>query len=225
MKKAFSIYIIIVCLILCGCSGTPDYTGKADIEKARRLHTELESSRVTVTDRISGEVMQEIEYKYAGEVMTYMYTGRADGVTYYEYNNGTELNMITIPEETEWSFIAKGDENFYSYSRSAPHYFANGELLFATYPTAISDASVVQREDGGKTYAYMYDAEELEKLSSFGNMGDITEFIMSYELDNNGYCKEISNSYTCDGEKYDFVIEISELNGIEEIIRTEIGQQ
>ncbi len=222
-KTSLFIYIIIVCLSLCGCANEIDYTGKSDIEKARKLHTELDSATVRVTDKISGTVVQEIEYKYVGEVMTYMYTGRADGVTYYEYNNGTELNMMTQPGQTEWSFVAKGDENYYSYSKSAPHYFADGEQLFATYPTAISSVSVTDYDEGGKCYVYMYNVETLKKLDSFKNMGDISQFIMNYEINSDGYCIEIENQYAMDGVEYHYVTEILDMNGYSEIARAEIG--
>ncbi len=221
-KTSLFIYIIIVCLSLCGCAKQIDYIGKADIEKARELHTGLESAHITVTDEISGEVIQEIVYKYEGEVMTYMYTGRDGETTYYEYNNGTELNMMTKPEQSEWSFVAKGDENYYSYSKSAPHYFADGEQLFATYPTAVSDVSTIEYEEGGRCHVYMYDDAKLMELDSFKNMGTISDFDMSYELDENGYCTEIENIYTIDGIHYHYAIGISEMNGIEKVERTEI---
>lgn len=220
IKKTL-IYIIIVCFNLCGCKKTVDYTGKADIEKARSLHTELESAKITMTDDITGEVIQEIEYLFIGEAMTYMYMGKEGETTYYEYNNGTELNFIKLPEETEWRFTSKGNEDYYSYSKASRHYFADGAQLFAVYPTAISDTSV--NEDGdGKRYVYTYDTAALKDYVAFEGMGDITSFTMTYNLNSEGFCTEFTNAYVMDEINYSYTVEISEMNEIDKIERTEI---
>lgn len=214
--------MLITCLCISGCSKTPEYTGKTDIEKARSLHTGLESAKLTMTDNISGEAIQEIEYLFVGEVMTYMYMGKAGGKTYYEYNNGTELDFVTLPDEKEWSFVAKGSEGYYTYSKLSRHYFADGDQLFAVYPTAISDVVLTEGEDGSKTYAYMYNAEALKDYEAFEGMGDIAIFTMTYNLDSDGYCTRFTNDYTMDDINYSYTVEISEMNGIEKIERTEV---
>ncbi len=225
MKKIkFLIYIIMVCLCLSGCAKEISYTGKAEIEKARSLHTGLESARITMTDNISGEVIQEIEYLFVGEVMTYMYTGRDGETTYHEYNNGTELNFITLPEQTEWSFFSKGDENYYSYSKASRHYFADGEQLFSVYPTAISTVTAVDENEGGKHYSYTYSTAALKDYEAFKGMDDITSFNMSYVLDSDGYCTEFTNMYTMDGVDYSYTVEISRMNEIEKVERVSLDK-
>lgn len=221
IKKSL-IYIIIVCLTLCGCQKTPDYTGKADIEKARSLHTELESAKITMTDDITGEVIQEIEYLFVGEVMTYMYMGKEGETTYYEYNNGTELNFITLPEEKEWNFTAKGSDGYYTYSKASRHYFADGAQLFAVYPTAISAVTEVDEDNGGKSYVYIYNTASLKDYGAFEGMGDIAIFTMTYSLNPDGYCTRFTNTYTMDEVDYSYTVEISEMNGLEKVERTEV---
>lgn len=221
MKKIRSlIYIIIVCL-MCGCAGTADYTGRSDIEKARKLHSGLEGAKITMTDNTTSEIIQEISYVFVGEVMTYMYHGEQDGKSYYEFNNGTELDYITLPDETEWSFCSRGDENYYSYSRTAPHYFADGKQLFATYSNAISTATSVSEDDGDTVYTYTYNGGGLADYNLFEGTAP-SDFIMSYRLNEDGYCTEFRNMYTLDGTRYDYTVTISEMNAIEKVERTEV---
>ena len=210
-----------VCLCVCGCNNVPEYTGKDDIENARSLHTELESAKITMTDNITGEVIQEIEYLFVGDVMTYMYMGKDGEKTYYEYNNGTELNYTTLPDETEWSFIAKGDEGYYTYSKASRHYFTDGEQLFSVYPTAIFEV-IPSESENGSVYSFTYTAETLKDYESFKGMGDIEMFTMQYCLNNEGYCTEFTNSYTMDGISYSYTVEISKMNEIEKIERTQL---
>ena len=53
-------------------------------------------------------------------------------------------------------------------------------------------------------------------------MGDIAIFTMTYNLDSDGYCTRFTNDYTMDNINYSYTVEISEMNGIEKIERTEV---
>ncbi len=95
MKKIIAAGLLSV-MLLSGCAQTVDYDGKEEIEKARELHTGLESASVSLTGGQNGgeDVTQEITYRFAGEVMQYLYHGtqkQTDGTVkeYYEFNNGT----------------------------------------------------------------------------------------------------------------------------------------
>ena len=59
------IYIIIV-YCLSGCS-SPAYEGKELVDKAAKLHTELESAHIVLMDNLTGETLQEITYRFSGE--------------------------------------------------------------------------------------------------------------------------------------------------------------
>ena len=100
---------MVLCVFaLSGCSGA-DYEGKDLVDKAKKLHTEREAAHIQVEDMISGEVVQDITYRFVGDVMQYMYIGRdpETGEEYYEFNNGTELDTWHTGD-TEWTFAAKG---------------------------------------------------------------------------------------------------------------------
>lgn len=201
MKKI--IFLMIFFLLFCaGCSGA-EYDGRAELERARELHTGRVGASVTMTDDRTGEVVQKLDYLFVGEVMTYMYMGAADGMRYYEFNNGTELNTITLPDETEWSFIAKGSEGYYSYGKASRHYYADGSRLFAVYEAAIDGT-----ERMGNTIRFSYDEAKLSEYAAFAEMGEISDFSMSYTFDEAGYCTEFTNAYTMDGTAYSYTVMI-----------------
>ncbi len=206
-------------LLFCAGCVSAEYDGRAEIERARELHTGRAGASVTMTDDRTGEVVQKLDYLFVGEVMTYMYMGKADGTRYYEFNNGTELNTITLPDETQWSFIAKGSEGYYSYGKASRHYYADGARLFAVYEAAIDGT-----ERMGNTIRFSYDEAKLSEYAAFAEMGEISDFSMSYTFDEAGYCTEFTNAYTMDGTAYSYTVTIKGRD--ESITRTEVfGEQ
>ncbi len=220
----FIIYIIIV-YSLCGCSTPVNYEGKAMVDKAAALHTEKESATVVVTDNLTGKAVQRIEYRFVGDVMQYMYTGEMDGKTYYEFNNGTELNFITIPDESEWSFTSKGNEDYYNYSRASRHYFADGAQLFNDYEAAVSESLVRQFYDVD-VVTLKYDLGKLSSYSSLASYGSFTEFLVEFNIDREtGECKRIRNKFTTEsGETSDYIVILLPREASAEIKRVEITQ-
>ena len=218
----FIIYIIIV-YTLCGCGTKADYEGKDLIDKAAAMHTEKESATIVVIDNLTGKSLQRIEYRFVGDVMQYMYTGEQEGKTYYEYNNGTELNFITIPDEKEWSFTSKGKEDFYSYSRIARHYFADGAQLFCDYEGAVKESKTIPFYDVNILRLY-YDTDKLMEYSSIAAYGKFSRFEIDFSLDpETGECKRIRTKYTLEnGEKADYTVTFLPREASEEIKRVEI---
>lgn len=213
MKKI--IFLMIFSLLFCaGCAGA-EYDGRAEIERARELHTGRAGASVTMTDDRTGEVVQKLDYLFVGEVMTYMYMGAAEGTRYYEFNNGTELNTVTLPDETQWSFIAKGSEGYYSYSKASRHYYADGARLFAVYEAAIDGTERMEN-----TIRFSYDEAKLSEYAAFAEMGEISDFSMSYTFDEAGYCTEFTNAYTMDGTAYSYTVTIEGRD--EPVTRTEV---
>ena len=219
MKKRLSlIYIIMVCCIaaLAGCSFGGNYEGKDLVDKAKRLHTELEAAHIKVEDRINGVVVQEIWYRFQGDVMQYMYIGRdfETGEEYYEFNNGTELDTWHTGD-AEWSFVAKGSEDYYSYSRAKRHYFADGALLLNDYPSAVRSAKIINEVGGIKRVLIQYDDA---KISQYEQMSGVTDYSQEYWTDNifegngviidNGQCGSLLVSYSKDGRQYSYRISI-----------------
>ena len=218
------IYIIIV-YTLCGCTAKADYEGKDLVDKAAAMHTEKESATVVVMDNLTGKSVQRIEYRFVGDVMQYMYTGELDGKTYYEFNNGTELNFITIPDETEWSFTSKGKEDFYSYSRVSRHYFADGAQLFCDYEGAVKETKLNRFYDVD-ILKLTYDLDKLGQYSALSQYGKFSDFIVEFNLDHEtGECKRIRTKYTLEsGEKSDYTVIFLPREAREEIKRVEINK-
>ena len=223
MKKMIAAGLLSFTLLLCGCAQTVDYDGKEEIEKARGLHTGLESASVSLTGGQNGgeDVTQEITYRFAGEVMQYLYHGtqkQSDGIVkeYYEFNNGTEIDFIDLPEDTEWDYYAKGSDGFYSYSKASRHYFADGAQLFSVY-----EGAIIETKRDGNTLTFIYDPRALVQYESFRGI-DITDFMMTYEFNDEGYCTAFSNTYTVDGDVYDYNVTIADMNSVSEIKRPEL---
>lgn len=198
MKKIFSyIYIIMVCLCVCGCAKKEYYyEGKELVDRAAKLHTELESATVRMTNEQTGEIEQHIEYRFEGEVMQYMYVGcdEAEGIFYYEYNNGTELNYITLPDETEWNFAAKGADGYYTYSKASRHYFADGAQLFNDFEAAVVSSEIIQHS--GTDLKLTYDLDKLSGYNAFADYGKFNDFGMVFHFNPEGYCTMVHNFYT-----------------------------
>jgi len=212
MKKIKSlIYIIIVCLGLCSCGQQANnYEGKELIDRAAEIHTSFESATVSISEGKpfgSSETLQYIEYRFEGDVMQYMYWARIDGKAYLEFNNGTELNYINIPDETQWSFAAKGSEDYYSYSRTSRHYFADGAQLFTDYEGAVSDSEVTEK-DGQTIIKLSYDLEKLKQYSALKEYGEFTDFTMTFYINNElGCCTMFTNDYTLkDGTSHTYTV-------------------
>ena len=226
MKKhvrTFLIYIIMVCftVTLSGCGGANSYEGKDLVDKAKTLHTELEAAHITVQDIRDGHhsdrpPVQEIWYRFQGDVMQYMYIGRdlETGEEYYEFNNGTELDTWHTGD-TSWTGVAKGSEDYYGYSRIKRHYFADGNLLLNDYPSAVRSAEVKNEVGGIKRVLIQYDDA---KISQYEQMSGVTDYSQEYCTDNifdsnvivdNGRCGSLIVSYSKDGKKYSYHISIA----------------
>lgn len=224
MKKIKSlIYIIIVCLSLCSCGQQiNNYDGKELVDKAAKLHTDLESASVFMTNTKTAEVEQYIEYRFEGEVMQYMYMGcdEGEGIAYYEYNNGTELNYITLPEETQWSFIAKGNEGYYNYSKASRHYFADGAQLFNDFEAAVVSSEIIQHT--GTDLKLSYDMDKLAEYGAFEQLGKFSDFSMTFHFNPEGYCTQVVNEYTLsDGTSYGYKMDIRQRDSAEPVVRTD----
>ena len=191
---------------LSGCSSV-SYEGKDLVDKAKQIHTELEAAHITVSDNNTGDVLQEITYRFEGDVMQYMYIGRdtETGEEYYEFNNGTELDTWHTGN-SGWTAVAKGSEGFYNYSRAKRHYFADGALLLNDYPSAVVSSEVHNEAGGGKTIRLRYDDDRLYRYQS---LGDVTGMEQTYMINNTpgepGYMT-LQVSYTRDGDTFEYRI-------------------
>ena len=115
-KITAAILSALLIITLSGCSVKAEPEGYSDIKNARKLYSELYSAQLTVTDKETGTVTQELTFRYdTQDNLTYSYYG-TDGTTeYYEYHNGSEYNYLS---DGEWHTLVSGDENYVAYSRS-----------------------------------------------------------------------------------------------------------
>ena len=222
-KRLLPLYIIMVLCVfaLSGCSGA-DYEGKDLVDKAKKLHTEREAAHIQVEDMISGEVVQDITYRFVGDVMQYMYIGRdpETGEEYYEFNNGTELDTWHTGD-TEWTFAAKGSEDYYSYSRAKRHYFADGNLLLDDHAAAVSGSSVTDETIGWKVIHLTYSDD---KIAQSEQMSGVTGYSQTYFTDFDDSelnCFEMTTSYQKEGKEYWYLIHIESTDPADPIERIE----
>ncbi len=220
--KLVLIYILMVCFAVSvtGCSsGT--YEGKELVDKAKQLHTELEAAHITVEDISGGDHtgphVQEIWYRFVGDVMQYMYIGRdlETGEEYYEFNNGTELDTWHTGD-AEWSFVAKGSEGYYSYSRTKRHWFADGALLLNDYAAAVSTSRIITFGDTNGVVLNYSD----EALLKYQSMQGITGLEQNYAFDGD-MCALFEVSYEKDGRDYKYLTMINAENTEKPVERIE----
>lgn len=217
MKRLLPIYIIMVCCIaaLSGCGS--NYEGKDLVDRAKKLHTELEAAQILVSDRDTGEVAQQITYRFAGDVMQYMYVGHdlETGEEYYEFNSGNELDTWHTGDNG-WSFVARGADGYYNYSRANRHYFADGEKLLDDHASAVKSTEVRNEASGLKIVSVLYDDS---KIAQSEQMSGVTDYRQVYYIDDSTFGEEVSKSagghcysmvvsYSKDGKEYSYAIDI-----------------
>ena len=210
MKRLLPLYIIMVYCITAftGCSGA-NYEGKDLVDRAKKIHTEQDAAHITVSDRTTYEVLQEITYRFEGDVMQYMYIGRdiETGREYYEFNSGNELDTWQTGDYG-WNAVARGSEGYYNYSRAKRHYFADGDLLLNDYSSAVKSAEIRNEAGGLKRVCLQYDDS---RIAQYEQMSGVTEYREQYEFDpvfHDGQCINMLVTYQKDGREYSYEIDI-----------------
>lgn len=65
LKKITAVlFSALLIITLSGCSAKADPEGYNDIKNARKLYSELYSAQLTVTDKETGTVTQELTFRY-----------------------------------------------------------------------------------------------------------------------------------------------------------------
>ena len=221
MKRLMPLYIIMVCCIisLAGCGGA-NYDGKNLVDRAKKIHTEHDAAHITVSDRTTYEVLQEIKYRFEGDVMQYMYIGRdaETGEEYYEFNSGNELDTWKTGDYG-WTAAARGSEGYYNYSRAKRHYFADGELLLNDYPSAVKSAEIRNEAGGFKRVCLQYDDSS---IAQYEQMSGVTGYREEFGIDTSildGQCVNMLVTYQKDGREYSYEIDIEYCDPAEPIKR------
>ncbi len=217
-KRYVLIYIIMVlcAFVLSGCTGV-SYEGKDLVDRAKQLHTGLEAAHITVSDDITGVVVQEITYRFAGDVMQYMYVGHDldTGEEYYEFNSGNELDTWHTGD-ISWTGVARGSEGYYNYSRAKRHYFADGALLLDDHASAVTSAEAGADIGDLKRVSLRYDDSVISQSEQLAGVSDYTQ---TYGFTETGRCYEVYVNYTKDGVKHRYCISIEECDPDEPIKR------
>lgn len=232
MKRTGKITAAIVSAItaitaISGC--TADYShinGYSDIENARKLYASLYSAELTVTDKETGTVTQELTFCYdQNDTLSYSYFGTDGNTKYYEYHNGSEYNYYS---DGEWHTLVSGDQNYVCYTRSNKMSMTDEGMIFIK-PDSVTSSEVKETADS-KTITMQYDVSKLNSSmsSQLGLVGDLDSFGVVYTLDKDGYCisMEQIGTATKDGvqSKVDYLMTVSHMNDIASVEKPEVKE-
>ena len=104
--------------------------GYSDIENARKLYSSLYSAEITVTDKQTGTVTQELTFCYdKSDTLSYSYFGTDGKTKYYEYHNGSEYNYYS---DGEWHTLVSGDKDYVCYTRTNKMSMTAEGMIFIT---------------------------------------------------------------------------------------------
>ncbi len=230
MKRTGKIIAVIISALtavtaVTACSA--DYShieGYSDIENARKLYASLYSAELTVTDKGTGDVTQELTFCYdQNDTLSYSYFGTDGNTKYYEYHNGAEFNYYS---DGEWHTLVSGDQNYVCYNRTNKMSMTDEGMIFIK-PDSVTSSEVKQTADG-KTITMQYDVSKLNSSmsSQLGLVGDLDSFSVVYYLDKDGYCTSMEQTGTAtkDGarSKVDYLMEISHMNDIASVEKPEV---
>lgn len=198
--------------------------GYSDVENARKLYASLYSAELTVTDKGTGTVTQELTFCYdQNDTLSYSYFGTDGNTKYYEYHNGSEYNYYS---DGEWHTLVSGDQNYVSYNRTNKMSMTDEGMIFIK-PDCVTGSEVKETADG-KTVTMQYDVSKLNDSMSaqLGLVGDLDSFSVVYNLDRDGYCTSMEQiGYaTKDGTqgKVDYLMTITHMNDVAAVEKPEV---
>ena len=211
--------------VISGCSfGAVDYSyieGYDQVVNAQRLYAELDSGHFFMQNNTTEEKTGEFTFKYREDgQLAYMYMAADENGIYLEFHNGSEINLKENGAE-EWSFIAQGDEKYYSYSRENKHPFTT-EGVISMNAFAVTD-SLAEKDGDGEKIQFKYNVAAFAE--SFEGMGTIKSFESTVWINGEGYCWRLDQKgvFQKDGKEnvYDYSMFIDEMNEVEKVERVE----
>lgn len=230
LKRTGKIIAAVIAAITAVTSATAcsaDYShidGYSDVENARKLYASLYSAELTVTDKGTGMVTQELTFCYdQNDTLSYSYFGTDGNTKYYEYHNGSEYNYYS---DGEWHTLVSGDQNYVSYNRTNKMSMTDEGMIFIK-PDSVTGSEVKEAADG-KTITMQYDVSKLNSSmsSQLGLVGDLDSFSVVYNLDKDGYCTSMEQigTATKDGVqgKVDYLMTITHMNDIASVEKPEV---
>lgn len=230
MKKLLSLILSGVMLVaLSGCSADySDLPGYSEIMEARRLYTELYAAHLTVTDKVSDTLTQELTFYYDSEDrLCYSYFGTDGETDFYEYHNGSEYSFYN---DGKWVDTTQGDENYRVYTRKNKMSMCTEGILFFKPESVTSSTTSIDSETKVNTVTMQYDASALNSSmkGQLGLVGNLESFEVVYILDKDGYCtsmEQIGKAKTDSGEEItvDYLLTIDKMNDVGEVTRPLAG--
>ena len=107
--KIAAVFITALTAVASITACSADYShidGYSDIENARKLYSSLYSAEITVTDKQTGTVTQELTFCYdKSDTLSYSYFGTDGKTKYYEYAREQNVPMKL------WSRLQKGGDH------------------------------------------------------------------------------------------------------------------
>ena len=227
-RKIIAAFIAAITAVTSVTACSADYShieGYSDVENARKLYASLYSAELTVTDKATGMVTQELTFCYdQNDTLSYSYFGTDGNTKYYEYHNGSEYNYYS---DGEWHTLVSGDQNYVIYNRTNKMSMTDEGMIFIK-PDSVTSSEVKETADG-KTVTMQYDVSKLNSSmsSQLGLVGDLDSFSVVYNLDKDGYCTSMEQiGYaTKDGVqgKVDYLMTITHMNDIASVEKPEVG--
>lgn len=220
--------VFAVLMLMEGCSlGMADYShieGYAQVSKAQKLYSELDSGHFYMQNNTTKEKTGEFTFKYREDgQLAYMYMAADEDGMYLEFHNGSEINLRQNGDK-EWSFIAQGDEKYYSYSKENKHPFTT-EGVISMNAFAVTD-SLAEKDGDGEKIQFKYNVAAFAE--SFEGMGIIKSFESTVWINSEGYCRRLDQKgvFQKDGKEniYDYSMFIDEMNEVEKVERVESWQ-
>lgn len=178
MKKALSAAAasVIAATALSGCTAELP-GGYAQFTAARDKYETLDSAKVSMTDMSTGEQVMEFSFYFTGnDEMVLSYYSCWDGKIQQAYSDGAEFFYKDDGDE-KWTVIGTGDDGYiYNvYNRKYRYPYAEGRMFFLA-AEAVSNAVVIESDDGPTSITYTYDPEKLNSASMPGVEEEISKF-------------------------------------------------
>ena len=200
--------------------------GYSDIENARKLYSSLYSAEITVTDKQTGTVTQELTFCYdKSDTLSYSYFGTDGKTKYYEYHNGSEYNYYS---DGEWHTLVSGDKDYVCYTRTNKMSMTAEGMIFIK-PESVTGSEVKNTADA-KVITMQYDVSKLNSsmASQLGLVGDLDSFSVVYTIDKDGYCTSMEQTGTAtkDGvqSKVDYLMTVSHMNDIASVSKPQVQE-
>lgn len=222
---AFILFIIGFALaFMTGCLENKELVeGQKLVDAVRKEFSELESGVITVTNNNTGEIEQQMTFKYDElGILLYSLTGEENGGEYAQYCNGYETYTLQSGIVTK---VAKGDTDYDSYTYDIRHPMTDEDYLYFD-AGKVCESRVDNLDGGGKKIYYKYGAE---LISGEESLGKLQSFETVFWLDEKGKLSKLEeiSVYEKDGKEttYSYRIEISLENSVGKLEKPQIIEE